>query len=237
MKRPYIFSAAWLVALLAISPRCLAAESTNDYSSVDALFSKHCMECHDAKDPEANLVLESFETLMKGGESGAAILPGKATESLLVKMIEGRIEKDGKKKIMPPGKREKLTPEEIAHIRSWIDAGANPPVQAPIRELAVPDIKPKVPPRRPINALAYAPGPKLLAAARYGQVEVYSAQTHALVRTLPGHRGNVNALVFSTNGQQLFAAAGEAARFGEVRQWNVTDGKLLRTLEGHRDAL
>jgi len=239
-------TAAWVMAAAVVFclglfglPAARAAESlaTNDYSTVDAIFTKHCLECHEAKDPEANLVLESFETLMKGSENGAVIVPGNSAESLIVKMIEGRVEKEGKKKIMPPGKRTKLNPDEIALIRGWIDAGAKPPAENKVRELAVPKITPKVPPRRAINALAYAPGPKLIAVARYGEVELHSAESHALVRTLTGHRGNVNALVFSADGQHLFAAAGEAGLFGEVRQWNVADGKLIHVFEGHRDAL
>ena len=59
----------------------------------------------------------------------------------------------------------------------------------------------------------------------------------ASVRTLAGHRGNVNSVVFSADGSQLFAAAGEPALFGEIRQWNVADGKLVRVFEGHKDAL
>src|SRR5258708_18087427 len=238
---------AWIMAAGMVFALCMfglpaatgAAETfaTNDYSAVDAIFTKHCLECHEAKDPEANLVLESFESLMKGSENGAVIVPGNSTESLVIKMIEGRVEKEGKKKIMPPGKRAKLDPDEIALIRGWIDAGAKPPAENKVRELAVPKIMPKVPPRRAINALAYAPGSKLLAVARYGEVELHSAESHAVVRTLTGHRGNVNALVFSTDGQQLFAAAGEAGLFGEVRQWNVADGKLIHIFEGHRDAL
>src|SRR5437764_515151 len=39
-----------------------------DYTSVDSIFSSHCLDCHASKDPEGQLVLESFETLMKGGE-------------------------------------------------------------------------------------------------------------------------------------------------------------------------
>src|SRR5947208_8831673 len=149
----------------------LAAEGAakTDYSAVDAIFTKHCLECHEAKDPEANLVLESFESLMKGSENGPVIVPGKSADSLLVKMIEGAVEKDGKKKIMPPGKKKKLEPEEIALIKAWIDAGAKPPAENRVRELAVPKIQPKVPPRRPINALAYAHEPKLIAVAVYGE--------------------------------------------------------------------
>ncbi|PYI87114.1 MAG: hypothetical protein DME26_07195, partial [Verrucomicrobia bacterium] len=213
--------------------------ATNDYFAVDAIFTKHCLDCHAAQDPEAKLVLESFETLKTGGESGVVFVPGKSAESLLVKMIEGKFEKDGKKKIMPPGKRQKLEPEEIAAIKSWIDAGAKAPPEgrAIAKQLMVPKITPKTAPRKAIYALAYAPGPKLIAVGRYGEVELRSAETRAVVRTLSGHRGNVSALVFSSDDAYLFAAAGEPALFGEVRQWKVSDGELVRTIEGHKDAI
>src|SRR6266705_694683 len=87
---------AWVMAAGMVFFLCLfgwpaatdAAEifATNDYSAVDAIFTKHCLECHEAKDPEANLVLESFESLMKGSENGPVIVPGKSADSLLVKM-------------------------------------------------------------------------------------------------------------------------------------------------------
>ena len=106
-----------------------AAESgeTNEYAAVNAIFTEHCLDCHGSQDPEGHFVLEDFDALMKGGEIGAAVVAGKSGESLLVQMIEGKFEKDGKKKIMPPGKRKKLEPMEIAAIRAWIDAGAHGP--------------------------------------------------------------------------------------------------------------
>ena len=172
---------------------------------------------------------------MKGGESGASIVRGKSAESLLVKLIDGGIERDGKKVVMPPGKRKKLTTDEIATIKSWIDAGALKPEVVKARDLVLPKIVPKVAPRKPINAVAYAA--RVIAVARYGEVELLSFETRAPLRTLSGHRGNVNTVVFSADAKYLFAAAGESALFGEVRQWNVADGKLMRTFEGHRDAL
>src|SRR5258706_6364914 len=166
-----------------------AAEKTNDYAAVAAIVAQHCLDCHAAQEPEGKLVMETFESLMKGGESGAAFVPGKSTDSLLVKMIEGRLDKDGKKLVMPPGKRKKLQPEEIAVIKGWIDAGALPPKDPArvVRELVLPKITPTVPPRRSIQALAFAPGPKLVAVARYGEVELMSSETRAVVRTLKGH--------------------------------------------------
>src|SRR5437667_308859 len=182
--------------------------------------------------------MESFDLLMKGGESGAVIVPGKSDESLLVRLIEGRVEKDGKKLIMPPGKkREKLKPEQIALIRAWIDAGAKPPAEFKPRELVVPRIEPKVPGRNSVNAIAYSPAGKLLAVARYREVELRLAETHAVVRALKGHRGNVNAISFSPDGKFLFAAGGEAGWLGEVRQWTLAEGGLAHVFEGHKDAI
>src|SRR5436189_621415 len=176
-----------LISMLAIGANLIAAEPLppNDYSAVDAIFTEHCLECHGSQDPEAKLVMESFDLLMKGGESGAVIVPGKSEESLLVRLIEGRVEKDGKKLIMPPGKkREKLKPEQIALIRAWIDAGAKPPAEFKPRELVVPKIEPKVTPRNSVNAIAYSTAGNIIAVARYGEIELRSAETHAVIRTL-----------------------------------------------------
>ncbi|MBI2928270.1 MAG: hypothetical protein HYY24_21585 [Verrucomicrobia bacterium] len=230
---------ASLVALLPAPARAADTVASSDYSTVEPILAKHCLDCHAAQDPEAELVMENFETLMKGGKAGPSIVPGKSAESLLVQMIEGNVEREGKKKIMPPGKRKKLEPSEIAAIKAWIDVGAKGPKGPKVarKEIVVPKITPKVTPRNPINALAYAAGPKLLAVARYGTVELRSIETRAVVRTLGGHHGNVNAVAFSADGAQLFAAAGEPSLFGEVRQWKVSDGSLVRTLEGHNDAI
>jgi len=226
-----------IAAILLASPAAGSAEPP-DYSAIDAIFTEYCLDCHGSTEPEGKLIMESHELLMKGGESGAVIVPGKSDESLLVKLVEGRVEKDGKKLIMPPGKkREKLKPEQIALIRAWIDAGAKRPTEVKIRELVTPKIEPKVPPRKAVNAIAYQPARKLIAVARYGEVELRSAETRAIVRTLHGHRGNVNAVTFSPDGKFLYAAGGEAGWLGEVRQWDLNDWNLFYVFEGHKDAI
>ncbi|PYJ62597.1 MAG: hypothetical protein DME24_03150, partial [Verrucomicrobia bacterium] len=226
-----------IAAILLASPAAGSAEPP-DYSAIDAIFTEYCLDCHGSTEPEGKLIMESHELLMKGGESGAVIVPGKSDESLLVKLVEGRVEKDGRKLIMPPGKkREKLKPEQIALIKAWIDAGAKPPAEVKIRELVTPKIEPKIPPRKAVNAIAYQPARKLIAIARYGEVELRSAETRAIVRTLHGHRGNVNAVTFSPDGKFLYAAGGEAGWLGEVRQWDLNDWNLFYVFEGHKDAI
>ena len=215
------------------------ARGEANYESVHAIFDQHCMDCHESREPEAKLVLEDFASLMKGGESGASVLPGKSSDSLLVKMIEGMIEKNGKKLIMPPGKKKKLDVLEIAAIRAWIDSGAKGPLdeKAFVKVLVVPKIVPTVPPKNSINALAYSSPSKLIAAARYGEVDLIAGESRTLLRKLSGHRGNVNAIAFSADGSRLFAASGENAVVGEVKQWSVADGALIRTFEGHKDTI
>src|ERR1043166_1095386 len=218
--------AFFLVLLLASRVSTMAQTSAKtDFAGVQALFTKHCLDCHSVNDPESNLVLENFETLLKGSENGPVIAPGKSGDSLLVKMIEGRIERDGKKIIMPPGKRKKLQPEEITAIKAWIDAGSLPPSPpARGREVSVPKIAPRVPPKIGVTSLAYSAGARLLAVGKFRTVELRSATSRAPVRVLEGHRGNINAVAFSSNGMHLFAASGENSVVGEVRQWKVSDG-------------
>jgi WD40 repeat protein len=229
----------WPCSLLSAASLFDALPSAqSDYAAVDAIFDKHCLDCHAAQDPEHGLVLENFEALMKGGESGPSIIPGNSHDSLLIQMIEGRLEKGGKSKIMPPGKRKKLSPDEIALIKVWIDSGAKgPATPVAVKDLVVPKILPKSTPRQPILALASSRSAKMIAAAQYAQVELRDTTDLHLIRTLSGSKGNVNAVVFSSNATQLFAAGGQPAVAGEVRQWEVAEGKLIQVFQGHKDAI
>ncbi|MEO6750750.1 MAG: c-type cytochrome domain-containing protein, partial [Chthoniobacteraceae bacterium] len=87
----------------------LRAEEPDYFPAVAKLIEDRCLDCHSADDPDGKLVMEKYGDILKGGESGAAVKSGKSAESLLVKYLRGEMEKDGKKKFMPPGKREKLT--------------------------------------------------------------------------------------------------------------------------------
>src|SRR5690349_21066420 len=76
----------FLVACL--SSRTRAADAPPTYTQVRAIFAQHCLACHDAKEAENGLILETHQSLMKGGDSAPAIVPGKSAESALVKQIE-----------------------------------------------------------------------------------------------------------------------------------------------------
>ena len=76
----------------------------------------HCFDCHGATEkPKGGLDLRQVRQMQTGGESGTAIVPGNADESLLLERI-----RSGE---MPPGET-KLTPKEIDTLTQWIAGGA-----------------------------------------------------------------------------------------------------------------
>ncbi len=230
-----------LLSVLATIATLPLSAAPIDYSEkIAPLFHEHCVDCHAADDADGEFVIETYEALLKGGETGKTIVPGNAQDSLLVKFLEGRSGKEGKNKFMPPGKREHLKPEEIALIRQWIDAGA--PAPAAERTLSdvlrtLPKIAPKTERRKAIHALAFSPKAKLIAAGAYGSVQVIDPATRKPLRVIGGIAGKVNALVFSADGTTLFGAAGEPGVNGIAYQWKAADGSLVRKFEGHKDAL
>ncbi|MCB1211680.1 MAG: WD40 repeat domain-containing protein, partial [Verrucomicrobiales bacterium] len=57
------------------------------------------------------------------------------------------------------------------------------------------------------------------------------------MRKLTGIKGKANAVLFSADGQSVFAAGGEAGIIGEVKQWKTSDGTLMQSYAGHLDAV
>lgn len=82
-----------------------------------------CFRCHGDSKVSGMLRVDSREALLKGGESGAAIVPGKPDESLLIKAIQ----RDEDVSAMPPEKDKALRPDQIEAFANWISLGANWP--------------------------------------------------------------------------------------------------------------
>lgn len=97
-------------------------------SKVRPLLSQHCFECHSgkAKKLQAGLRLDSRVLAIEGGDSGAAIEPGKPAESLLIESIRWQAYE------MPP--KGKLKDSEIAVFEKWISDGAAWPDDQTIAE-------------------------------------------------------------------------------------------------------
>ena len=85
----------------------------------------HCYECHSesATEVEGDLLVDSRAAIRKGGESGAAVVPGKPDESLLIEAIHYRSLE------MPPN--GKLPEEIVADLEKWVAMGAPDPRDHP----------------------------------------------------------------------------------------------------------
>jgi hypothetical protein len=90
---------------------------------VEPIIQKHCTECHTTGQQGAKssgLLMDSYESLMRGTSIGQVINPGSAMSSSLYILISG---KDRLTITMPHG-RKPLSDEEIETIRVWIENGA-----------------------------------------------------------------------------------------------------------------
>lgn len=84
---------------------------------VRPLLVEHCHGCHGAKKQEGGLRLDSRAGMLKGGDSGPPVEPGKPEESDLVAAISY----DGSLKMPPQGR---LPDEAIAVLTEWVRRGA-----------------------------------------------------------------------------------------------------------------
>lgn len=89
---------------------------------VKPILKERCFACHGALKQESGLRLDTAATLLKGGDSGPAILSGKAERSLLIERVTAA---DESRRMPPEGKP--LTPEQISLLSAWIAEGAKAP--------------------------------------------------------------------------------------------------------------
>ncbi len=95
-------------------------------SKIRPALVEHCYECHsqDSKKVKGGLLLDTREASLRGGDTGAAIVPGNLDKSRLITAInygDDSLE-------MPP--KYKLDEAVIADFRKWIEMGAPDPREA-----------------------------------------------------------------------------------------------------------
>jgi hypothetical protein len=132
----------WIAAVLVFAASSArAADSVSFKKDVQPILKESCLKCHsfDPKKPKkkgaGELRMDDEKLAMKGGRSGPAIVPGKAQDSLLYKLLNGPaprpVPEEDDKDIdpMPKAKRgekwKQLPAAKIAVLKAWIDQGAN----------------------------------------------------------------------------------------------------------------
>jgi mono/diheme cytochrome c family protein len=112
-------------ALLLAAPSLQAGEPPQPAAAAVKFFeervrpvlAENCQECHGAQKQKGGLRLDSRAALLRGGDSGPAVLPGKPDNSLLIQAV-----RRGERVQMPP--RRTLPPRAVADLAAWVRMGA-----------------------------------------------------------------------------------------------------------------
>lgn len=185
-------------------------------AEIAPILRANCIACHNEKKDSGSLILESPQSILKGGEHGPAVVPGKGAESLLLKSAAHQ-----SKPIMPPANNKveakALTPAQLGLLKLWIDQGAAGSATAnrDIRFQPLPDGY------QPAFAAALTPDGQYAACSRGNRLFVYHLPTAKLAATLAdpaadsaAHRDVIRSLAFDRAGD-LLASGG----FREIKLW------------------
>src|SRR5262245_14420755 len=186
------------------------------------VLKNNCLACHNTTKAKGGLNLETPQLMLKGGDSGPVIVPGKSAESLVFKAASHL----DPELIMPPkdnkANASDLAPEQLALLKLWIDQGAKGEVHG---TTAVNWLE-KPPALDPILAVAVTPDGQFAACGRGNRIDVYHLLSGRLIESLvderlasmgltnAAHRDLVNSVSFNHEGT-LLASAG----YREVKLW------------------
>jgi WD40 repeat protein len=211
-----------LLVLLFASTASLAAE-LDYYRDVYPFLKANCISCHNKTTTKADLNMETPELMIKGGESGPSIIPGKGAESLIV--TASLHTKDME---MPPPNNKSgavnLIPEQIATLKAWIDQGAKSSVMVE-RAIVLQAFSASI---DPIYSVAMTKDGRYVACGRSNHIYVYDMATRQFVAQISdpsekngaAHRALVQSIAFSPDGTRLASGS-----FREVKIWKLAEGK------------
>lgn len=130
-----------LLASLVLESGIQAATPVDFAHEIVPILRESCGECHTGDKKKGGLSFNTRESLLKGGEEGAVVVPGDVAHS---RLIEAVTTSDPEKRMPPKGQR--LTPEQVAKLKAWIAGGA---VWTEGFSFKKPTYEPPLKPRRP----------------------------------------------------------------------------------------
>ena len=127
MMRIQWFGCIWLIATSVVAAEPNSKEIEFFESRIRPVLIEHCYACHNStKDASGSLALDHRKGLLKGGDGGAIIVPGKPRQSRLLAILRHEIPD-----LKMPQDGAKFEPDVIQNFERWIEMGAPDPRDKP----------------------------------------------------------------------------------------------------------
>jgi mono/diheme cytochrome c family protein len=115
-----VFVGNCVVAQQTLAPENVKQQdNATGYTEIARIFDQRCVSCHSGARPPEKLRLDNYKNIMTGSKDGPVVVPGKPSESKLLKAVRGEI-----KPRMPKNGPPWLTDSQMALIEQWISAGS-----------------------------------------------------------------------------------------------------------------
>lgn len=198
-------------------------------SDIAPILQDSCLACHGAKKAEGGYRVDTYEQLLKAGDSGEVPVAANADDpSELVRRIACEDESE-----RMPAETEPLTAEQVAKFKRWVAEGAKFDGENPSQALAlvIPPPTYSSPPEHyahplPITAVTFSPDGKTVVAGGYHELTVWNIEDGSLIRRIPNVGQRVFALSFSPDTKTLAVGCGEPGKSGEVRLIDYATGEV-----------
>ena len=192
------------------------------YKHIRPIFQAQCNGCHQPAKKKGDYVMTDFAALLKGGEEGHAVVPGKPEESNLLKLIVP----DAEGKVEMPQKAEPLHETQVALIKRWVAEGAKDDTPAAAKAQYDMEHPPVYVTAPAITSIDYSPDGQFLAVAGYHEVLVHKADGSGIAARLVGLAERIQKVAWSPDGKKIAVTGGSPARMGELQVWDVAAKKL-----------
>lgn len=219
-----------LICCLRLSP-CVAAETQpiSFKSDVASILLENCVACHGPKKAEGGYRIDTFDELVKPGDTGEMPIMVSATPSgELIRRITS-----GDKTERMPADADPLTGAQIDVLKRWLTEGAkfdgekgNVTLNLVIPPRQFADPPAAYPAPTPIAAMTFSPDGSLLLIGGYHEVTVWNTADGVLSRRIKNIGQRVHAIVFLADQKTIAIGCGEPGRNGEVRLVDFESGTL-----------
>jgi hypothetical protein len=195
-------------------------------SRVQPIFAARCVNCHGPNKHKANLRLDAYQAVMRGGKDGPVVQAGNAQGSDLFRRIALPVNHDD---FMPKDGKKPLSSDQVKLIELWIGAGAsetlakdaikNAPVDSSTSSAVAEIIFPETDPAAVLRMrLPMAPAVAQLQ-KRFPNVLDYESRNSADLRL----NASILGTKFGDNDLADFGAVAEHITVADFSRTNITD--------------